>query len=122
MPMSTLTEPAEPTELAEEASPSHVEHRHTIITVIEPRSGWQIVDWRELVEYRDLFWFLIWRNIKTRYAQSALGIGWAIIQPVFSMIVFTIVFGKLAKIDSEGTPYAIFSFTALYRGPIFPMP
>jgi len=56
---------------------------------------------------------LVWRDIKTRYAQSVLGIGWAVIQPVFSMIVFTIVFGKLAKINSDGVPYAIFSYTAL---------
>ena len=70
------------------------------ITVIEPRSGWQLVDWKELCDYRDLFGFLVWRSVKVRYAQSAIGIGWAIIQPVFSMIVFTIVFGKLAKIDS----------------------
>jgi len=56
---------------------------------------------------------LVWRDIKTRYAQSVLGIGWAVIQPLFSMIVFTIVFGKLAKINSDGVPYAIFSFTAL---------
>jgi lipopolysaccharide transport system permease protein len=56
---------------------------------------------------------LVWRDIKTRYAQSVLGIGWAVIQPIFSMIVFTIVFGKLAKINSDGVPYAIFSYTAL---------
>ena len=56
---------------------------------------------------------MVWRDVKTRYAQSVLGIGWAVIQPVFSMIVFTIVFGKLAKINSDGVPYAIFSYTAL---------
>jgi len=56
---------------------------------------------------------LVWRDVKTRYAQSVLGIGWAVIQPIFSMIVFTIVFGKLAKINSDGVPYAIFSYTAL---------
>jgi lipopolysaccharide transport system permease protein len=83
------------------------------ITVIEPRSGWEIVDWRELKDYRDLFYYWVWRNIKARYAQSVLGIGWAIIQPVFAMLVFTVVFGKLAKLDSDGAPYAIFSFAAL---------
>ncbi len=81
--------------------------------IIEPRSGWQLVNWRELVEYRDLFLFLVWRSIKVRYAQSTIGIGWAIIQPVFSMIIFTIVFGKFAHIGSDGAPYAIFSFAAL---------
>ncbi len=82
-------------------------------TIIKPRSGWKTIDWRELNEYRDMFFFLVWRDIKARYAQSVLGIGWAVIQPVFSMIVFTIVFGNLAKIDSDGAPYAIFSFVAL---------
>ena len=81
--------------------------------VIQPRAGWRLVDWRELVEYRDLFRFLVWRNIKVQYAQSTLGIGWAIIQPLFSMIVFTIVFGSLAKISSDGVPYALFSFAGL---------
>ena len=75
--------------------------------------GWQPIDWKELWRYKDLFYFLVWRDIKTRYAQSVLGIGWAVIQPVFSMIVFTIVFGKLARINSDGVPYAIFSYTAL---------
>ena len=73
----------------------------------------QVIDWNELWQYKDLFFFLVWRDIKTRYAQSVLGVGWAIIQPVFSMIVFTIVFGNLAKVNSEGLPYSIFSYTAL---------
>ncbi len=81
--------------------------------VIEPRRGWQLIDFKELAAYRDLFYFLVWRDIKVRYAQSVLGIGWAIIQPVFSMIIFTIVFGRLASIPSDGVPYAIFSFVAL---------
>lgn len=81
--------------------------------VIEPRSGWRLVNWGELYAYRDLFRFLIWREIKVRYAQSAIGIGWAIIQPTFSMIVFSIVFGRLAKVESDGTPYAVFCFAAL---------
>ena len=81
--------------------------------IIEPREGVRLVDFKELREYRDLFLFLIWRNIKVRYAQSTIGIGWAVIQPLFSMGIFTIIFGNLAKIDSNGVPYAIFSFTAL---------
>jgi len=82
-------------------------------TIIEAESGWQLIDWHELWRYRDLFFFLVWRDVKTRYAQSILGIGWAIIQPLFSMVVFTIVFGNLAKVSSDGVPYAIFSYTAL---------
>ena len=81
--------------------------------IIEPRKGLQLFDWKELVAYRDLFRFLIWRQIKVRYAQSAIGIGWAIIQPLFSMLVFTIIFGNLAKVDSDGAPYALFSLAAL---------
>ena len=81
--------------------------------VIEPRKGLQLVDWKELVFYRDLFRFLIWRQIKVRYAQSAIGIGWAIIQPLFSMIIFTVIFGNLAKVESDGVPYALFSLAAL---------
>lgn len=86
---------------------------HPFETIIEPRSGWRLIDWRELYAYRDLFRFLVWREIKVRYAQSAIGIGWAIIQPVFSMLIFTIVFGSLAGISSEGVPYALFSLVAL---------
>lgn len=84
----------------------------SIIIDPEEKKG-SLIDWQELWQYRDLFFFLVWRDIKTRYAQSVLGVGWAIIQPVFSMIVFTIIFGNLARVDSEGVPYAIFSFTAL---------
>lgn len=84
-----------------------------VITLIEPRSGWRLVDWQELFAYRDLFYFLVWRSVKARYSQSALGIGWAIIQPLFSMLVFTVVFGSLAGISSDGAPYAVFSFAAL---------
>ncbi len=83
------------------------------LTVIESQTGWRMVDWRELWQYRDLFFFLVWRDVKTRYAQSVLGVGWAVIQPVFSMIVFTIVFGKLAGISSDGIPYPIFNYAGL---------
>jgi lipopolysaccharide transport system permease protein len=85
----------------------------TATIVIEPRSGWRLVDWKELAEYRDLFFFLVWRNIKVRYAQSAIGIGWAVIQPLFYMAVFTVVFGRLARIESDGAPYSAFAFVAL---------
>lgn len=80
---------------------------------IAPRKGLQLVDWNELVAYRDLFRFLVWRQIKVRYAQSAIGIGWAVIQPLFSMLIFTVIFGNLAKVDSNGAPYALFSLAAL---------
>jgi lipopolysaccharide transport system permease protein len=87
------------------------EHENEIL--IRPSSGWRFINFTELLEYHDLFYFLVWRDVKVRYAQSILGVGWAIIQPVFSMIVFTIVFGKLAKIGSDGVPYSIFTYSAL---------
>ena len=80
---------------------------------IRPSRGIRGVNLREIWQYRDLFYFLVWRDIKARYAQSVLGIGWAVIQPFFSMIVFTIVFGTLVKVSSDGVPYPIFSYTAL---------
>jgi len=83
------------------------------ITIIEPRSALLLLNWRDAFAFRDLLRFLVWREVRVRYAQSAVGIGWAVIQPVFSMLVFTIVFGKLAQIDSDGAPYALFSLAAL---------
>ncbi len=80
---------------------------------IRPTTGWRVVDWRELVAYRDLFRFLVWRNIKAQYAQSALGVGWAIAKPLATVATFTIVFGRLADIDSGTVPYALFSFAAM---------
>lgn len=82
-------------------------------THIKPLKGWQFVNWDEIVEYRDLLYFLTIRGIKARYAQSVLGVSWAIIQPLFSTVIFTIIFGKLAKVGSDGMPYALFSFAAM---------
>jgi lipopolysaccharide transport system permease protein len=72
------------------------------------------VEWLwDFWRYRELFFFLAWRNVKVRYKQTILGIGWALIQPVFSMIVFTVLFGKFAKLPSDGVPHPIFYFSAL---------
>ena len=84
-----------------------------VTTIIESSEMNRWFNVQEVWAYRDLFYLLVWRDIKTRYAQSVLGIGWAIIQPLFSMVVFTVVFGNMAKISSDGVPYAIFSFSAL---------
>ena len=107
--MQETLEPIRRDNLSEEIMPSG----QVFETIIEARPAWRLVDWKELYNYRDLLRFLVWREIKVRYAQSAIGIGWAIIQPVFSMIVFTIIFGRLAKISSDGSPYALFSLAAL---------
>ena len=80
---------------------------------IRPTRGWQMIDFGELARYRDLLYFLTVRGIKARYAQSVLGVGWAIIQPLFSTLVFTVVFGSLARVNSDGIPYALFSFLGL---------
>jgi lipopolysaccharide transport system permease protein len=80
---------------------------------IRPSKGWVALNLRDLWEYRELLYFLIWRDIKVRYKQTALGASWAIIQPVMTMVVFSLFFGKLGKIPSDGIPYPIFTFAAL---------
>ncbi len=83
------------------------------IIVIQPSKGWIPLKLREVWAYRELLYFLVWRDIKVRYKQTALGAAWAIIQPFFSMVVFSLFFGKLAKMPSDGIPYPIFAYTAL---------
>jgi lipopolysaccharide transport system permease protein len=80
---------------------------------IRPSQGWRSLGLRELWAYRDLLYFLIWRDVKVRYKQTAIGAAWAIIQPFFTMVVFSLFFGQLAKIPSEGVPYPIFSYAGL---------
>jgi lipopolysaccharide transport system permease protein len=80
---------------------------------IEPSPGWVSLKLHEIWEYRELLYFLAWRDVKVRYKQTALGVAWAIIQPFFTMVVFSLFFGKLGKIPSDGVPYPIFSFAAL---------
>jgi lipopolysaccharide transport system permease protein len=80
---------------------------------IEARRGWLALDLAELWAYRDLVYFFIWRDIKVRYKQTVIGAAWAILQPVLTMLVFSLFFGKLAKIPSQGLPYPIFYYTAL---------
>jgi lipopolysaccharide transport system permease protein len=83
------------------------------ITIVEPRSGWQIVDFEELKQYRDLIFFMVWREIKVLYAQTILGFSWAILQPLAQIVIFTIVFGKVAKVSTDGIPYFLFSTVAI---------
>src|SRR2546430_7650502 len=80
---------------------------------IEPSEGWVALRLRELWSYRELLYFVTWRDIKVRYKQTALGAIWAVLQPVLTMIVFSLFFGRLAKMPSDGIPYPIFSFAAL---------
>ncbi len=83
------------------------------VTVIKPLSGWHLVDLKELLDYRDLFFFLVWRDIKVVYAQTILGFLWAILNPLIQIVIFTVVFGRVAKIPTEGIPYALFSGVAI---------
>ena len=80
---------------------------------IEPPDGWVSLKLKELWEYRELLYFITWRDIKVRYKQTLLGASWAIIQPFFTMVVFSLFFGRLAQIPSDGVPYPIFSYAAL---------
>jgi lipopolysaccharide transport system permease protein len=81
--------------------------------ILEPSRGWVSLQLKDLWSYRELLYFLVWRDVKVRYKQTALGAAWAVIQPVFTMLVFSIFFGKLGKIPSDGIPYPIFSYAAL---------
>ena len=85
----------------------------TPVVRIEPGCGWAALKLRELWEYRELLYFLAWRDIKVRYKQTLLGAAWAIIQPFFTMVIFSIFFGRLAGIPSDGIPYPIFVYAAL---------
>lgn len=81
--------------------------------VIRPSRGWATLNLRELWAYRELLYFLVWRDIKVRYKQTVLGAAWAVLQPFFTMVVFSIFFGRLAQVPSDGIPYPIFAYCAL---------
>lgn len=108
--MSTFTEfPSTP-------SP---EHPALPVTEIKPVGAWQLPDFRELWDFRELLLTLALRDIKIRYKQSVIGILWAVIQPVMTMVVFTVLFGKLAQMPSDGVPYPVFAFAALVPWQLF---
>ncbi|MCD6219097.1 ABC transporter permease, partial [Candidatus Calescamantes bacterium] len=86
--------------------------KEEFLTIIRPPRGISL-NLKELWEYRELLYFIIWKDLKVKYKQTLLGAGWAILQPFLTMVVFSIFFGKLAKIPSEGIPYPIFAYTAL---------
>jgi lipopolysaccharide transport system permease protein len=83
------------------------------LVIIEARPGWRAINLRELWTYRELLYFLIWRDVKIRYKQTLLGAAWAIIQPLLTMVIFTFIFGRVAQIDSGGIPYPVFAYAAL---------
>ena len=83
------------------------------VKIYKPSSGWRPVNLQELWKFRELLYFLVWRDVKVRYKQTVLGVLWAVIQPFVTMVVFSIFFGRLAGIPSDGVPYPVFSFAAL---------
>src|SRR5881296_2562666 len=86
---------------------------------IRPSSAWRMLDLRELWTYRELVYFLTWRDIKVRYKQTALGVIWAVLQPIAMMIVFSLFFRRFAEVSSEGIPYPLFTLTALLPWQLF---
>jgi lipopolysaccharide transport system permease protein len=86
---------------------------HGHVTVIKPSSGWRMLDVRELWAYRELLLQFVMRDVKVRYKQTVLGIAWAVIQPVMTMIVFSLIFGRLARMPTDGHPYPVFVYSAL---------
>jgi len=96
-----------------EGQPAHFNQAANFHTHIEPSKSWLSIGWKEMWMYRELLFFLTWRDIKIRYKQTVLGFSWAILQPFLTMVVFSLFFGRLANIPSDGVPYPIFNYTAL---------
>src|SRR5205823_3821465 len=98
------------------AAPAHAVGSHPAPvhrTVIEPPRGWQLINIRELWRYRELLFFLAWRDVKVRYKQTALGAAWAVLQPAMMMVVFSIFFGRLANVSTGGVPGPLFYLSGL---------
>ena len=89
------------------------------LVVIEPNTRWSALDLRDLWAFRELLYFLTWRDVKVRYKQTELGVAWAIIQPLLTMLIFTLFFGRLAGVPSDNVPYPIFAFTGLLAWTFF---
>jgi lipopolysaccharide transport system permease protein len=84
-----------------------------LVVLIQPRKGWLNFDLAAVYRYRELLYFLIWRDVLIRYKQTAIGVAWVVLQPLLTMVIFTVIFGRLAKLSSDGLPYPVFSFAAL---------
>src|SRR3954464_10153537 len=89
------------------------------LVVIQPTRSWKLVSFKDLWAYRELLYFLMWRDVKVRYKQTILGAAWAVMQPIFTMVIFSLFFGKLAKMPSDGIPYPVFTFCALVPWALF---
>jgi lipopolysaccharide transport system permease protein len=102
-----------------EQNPAHTSGEPEMVLVISASQGWVGLKLKELWHYRELLYFLTWRDIKVRYKQTLLGAVWAILQPLLTMLIFSLVFGRLAKIPSDGIPYPLFSMAALVPWTLF---
>ncbi|GAH80447.1 unnamed protein product [marine sediment metagenome] len=87
--------------------------------LIEPKKGWLGINFKELFEYRELIGFLAWRDIMAQYKQAVFGVAWAVVKPIFSVLVYTLVFGKVAKLSSSGIPYSLFTLCGLVAWSFF---
>lgn len=87
--------------------------------ILRPSRGWSALNLADLWRYRELIFFLTWRDIKVRYKQTVLGVAWAVIRPVITMVIYSLIFGNLAQLDSEGVPYSIFTYVALLPWQLF---
>ena len=114
--MSIVSDILNEERITPDLSSSLVEMRSPValpVTVIVPRRGWQVVDFQELWRYRELLYFLTWRDVKVRYKQTVLGAAWAILQPLVTMLVFSLFFGRVAKDTSSSVPYPLFVLSGL---------
>jgi len=93
--------------------------RPSQVVIIKPTRGWHLINLRELWAYRELIYFLTWREVKIRYEQTAIGAAWAVLQPLAMMVVFLLFFNKLAKVDSGPVPYPVFAYAGLMPWQLF---
>jgi lipopolysaccharide transport system permease protein len=119
MTQTSLSEVDHPSQPEVVLTNTHEQLTDELVLFIRPSRGWTAINLKEIWNFRELIFFLIWRDIKVRYKQTVLGATWAIIQPFLTMVVFTIFFGKLAKVPSDNIPYPIFSYSGLLPWGLF---
>jgi lipopolysaccharide transport system permease protein len=114
-PKSTEAATSDKPETADRSSsdPGNIDLPAEPLVTIQPSGKWGVFSLRDLWSYRELLYFLIWRDVKVRYKQTALGVAWAIIQPLFTMLIFTLFFGRLAGVPSDNIPYPVFAYAGL---------
>jgi lipopolysaccharide transport system permease protein len=112
------TQPIREDHLENQHAPSDALPEHPLV-IIEPNKAWSVVELRDLWAFRELLYFLTWRDVKVRYKQTELGVAWAIIQPLFTMLVFTLFFGRLAGVPSDNVPYPVFAYAGLLAWTFF---